>query len=171
MEESIMNHMKTFKDLLSHEADALSYLEKLENQKFDALKQVDIKKLMRINSDEEEMLHKLEVIEKKRKNLILLLSEAFSFDPCVSLSELFTYLPDEEYKSYKNELSELRNTIKGFTEKLQVTMHENSEMIRTNLDIINLTLNFANRNSQKETYGYRDKKESRENIYLVNQIA
>jgi hypothetical protein len=171
METEIMNHLRSFKELLSKEADYVSELVKLEERKYESLKLVDMEGLMRINSEEEETLQFLDSIEKKRKKIIVTLSGDFHFDPNISLAELFTHLPDEKFYETKQELIVLRTRIKNLTEKLQMNMKENSELIKSNLEIINMTLNFANRNSQKETYNYRTKKESKENIYIINQIA
>lgn len=171
MEAVLMNQLKSFMDLLLRESEALSELVTLEDSKFDALKQVEIHNLMRINALEEEILHKLGSIEKKRKNIFITLADTFHFDQNISLSELLNYLPESEYKEIKSELMELRAKIKNLTDKLQVTMHENSEMIKSNLEIINITLNFANKSEQKDTYSYRSKKERRDNIYIINQIA
>jgi hypothetical protein len=126
---------------------------------------------MKINGEEEETLQFLDSIEKKRKKIIMTLSGDLQFDPNISLSELFNHLPDENFYELKQELVVLRARIKSSTEKLQMNMKENSELIKSNLEIINMTLNFANRNTQKETYNYRTRKESKENIYIINQIA
>ena len=171
MEAILMKELRSFIELLVRESEALSELVRLEDKKYDALKQVEVQNLMRINASEEEILHKLGSIERKRKNILIALSESFHFDQNISLSELLNFLPEKECLDIKSELSELKVKIKNLTDKLQVTMHENSEMIKSNLEIINLTLNFANKSDQKETYDYRNKKEKRDNIHLVNQIA
>lgn len=171
MENEIMNHLKAFKELLAKEADYVSELVKLEERKYDALKMVDMENLMKINTEEEETLQFLESIEKRRKKIIMTLSGDFHFDPNVTLSELFNHLPDDKHYEIKQELIVLRARIKHLTENLQMNMKENSELIKSNLEIINMTLNFANRNSQKETYSLRNRKESKENIYIINQIA
>ncbi len=166
-----MDYLKSFKELLKLEAGYLSELVALEEEKYDALKQVDITLLMKVNTNEEDILQHLASIERKRKDLILNLSKIYHFNPNLSLTELFSYIMDENSQSLKNELIELRTKIKNEIGKLQISMHENSQIIQANLEIINLTMNFANRNAQKETYDYRSKKESKESIYLVNQIA
>lgn len=171
METEIMNHLRSFKDLLAKEADHVSELVRLEERKYECLKLVDMEGLTRINNEEEETLQILDSIEKKRKKIIMTLSGELHFDPNISLSELFRHLPDEKFYETKQDLIVLRTRIKNSTEKLQMNMKENSELIKSNLEIINMTLNFANRNSQKETYSYRNKKESKENIYIINQIA
>ena len=167
-----MKSLAAFEELLKKEAHALQELLKLEDDKYDALKMVDVAKLMRINSQEEESLEKLNSVEKKRKDLIVSLSKIYHFDSSLSLREIFEIIPEmPELSSSRENLLGLRNTIKNLTGRLQTTMHENSDLIQANLEIINLTLNFAQRNSQRETYGYRMRKESREGIYLVNQLA
>ena len=171
METEIMNHLRSFKELLAKEADYVSDLVKLEERKYEALKMVDMDNLMKINTEEEESLQFLESVEKRRKKIIVTLAGEFHFDANVTLSELFNYIPDDQFHETKQELIVLRARIKHLTENLQMNMKENSELIKSNLEIINMTLNFANRNSQKETYNYRNKKESKESIYIVNQIA
>lgn len=171
METLWMNQLASFREMLQKESAALKALLQLEDDKYEALKDVDVSKLMRINSSEEDILIELNQTEKKRKELIILLSKVFHFDPSLTLREIFSYIPDQDYAGIKADLLQERDSIKNLTVKLQTTMQENSEMIHANLEIINLTLNFANRHAQKETYDYRSRKESRDNIYLVNQIA
>ena len=171
MDNTIMNHLETFKGLLSRETEMVSGILSLENEKYDALKLVDVNKLMRINAEEEELLQSMDIIEVKRKELIVLLADKMGFNSDSTLSHMLEQFSDEPYSNIKIELLELRDTIKKDTENLRITMKENSEMIKANLEIINLTLNFANRNSIKETYNFRNKKESKENIYIINQIA
>ncbi len=174
MEDNLMNHLKAFRDLLAREADHVSALVKLEEQKYESLKSVDMTSLMNVNTNEEETLQMLDSIEKRRKKAIAGLAAELKIPPDITLSDLIRAIPDEKYNNLKNELIVLRNRIKGLTEKLQVNMTENSELIRSNLDIINMTLSFANRGAQKETYGDRAasaRKESRDSIYIINQIA
>lgn len=171
METILMKALESFKKLLAQETQYLSDLVMLEDDKYEALKQVEVSSLMKINSLEEEKLHCLGTVEKKRKEIILGLAEILPFDSNSTLTELLKIIPDEGFEVLKDELTGLRLKIKVLSDKLQVTLKENSEMIKTNLEIINVTLNFANRNSQRETYGYKDRKETRESIYLVNQIA
>lgn len=77
------------------------------------------------------------------------------------------YLPDR----YQGEFQVLRDSIRHKTDRLDITMRENAALIQTNLDIMNFTMNFATRAAQQETYNYRDKKESKENVNIINQIA
>jgi len=166
-----MDYLGAFRELLKLESGYLSNLVSQEDEKYEALKQVDVTGLMRINNAEEEILERLASVERKRKELIQSLSKTYAFDPNLTLTELFNYICDEDDKPIKKELLELRTSIKAEIEKLQISLQENSHIIQANLEIIGLTLNFANRNAQKETYDYRNRKESRESIYLINQLA
>ncbi len=169
--EPDMNYLKSFKELLKLESLHLESLVNLEDDKYEALKQVDVVSLMKINNDEEDILHNLSSIERKRKELIQTLSKIYNFNPNITLSDLFAYFRDEKDMTLKNELMELRAAIKDRVGKLQLSLQENSHIIQANLEIIGLTLNFANRNSQKETYNYRNKREDKGSIYLINQLA
>jgi hypothetical protein len=166
-----MNYLKSFKDLLKKEAFLISKLVDLEEEKYEALKQVEMKDLMRLNTLEEEILHSMDGVEEKRKNVLSILSETFHFDINLSLSKVLNFIPDDKFYDLKQELETLRQEIKAATGKLQMAVRENSEMLHSNMEIINLTLNFANRNFQRETYDYRMKKTMAENRYLVNQIV
>lgn len=166
-----MEHLKSFKELLKLESGYLSSLVNQEEEKYEALKQVDVTSLMRINNEEEEILHRLASVERKRKELIQTTSKIYGFTPNLSLSELFEHIFDKDDGVIKKELMEMRLNIKEEIGKLQVALQENSHIIQANLEIIGLTLNFANRNAQKETYDYRIKKESKESLYLINQLA
>jgi|GEM_PF-2185941 flagellar biosynthesis/type III secretory pathway chaperone len=166
-----MDYLKSFKELLKLESNYLSNLVSQEEDKYEALKQVDVENLMRINNEEEDILHRLASVERKRKELIHTLSKIFKFDQNLTLTELFNYICGDGDEAIKKDLMKLRTSIKQEIEKLQISLQENSHIIQANLEIIGLTLNFANRNAQKETYDYRNKKESKESIYLINQLA
>ena len=46
-----------------------------------------------------------------------------------------------------------------------------ADLINANMDIVNFTLSYANRTVQQDTYDFRNKKESKESINIINQIA
>jgi len=175
--EDRMDYLKLLKEILQQEYAKISSLVKLEEEKFEALKQVDVSLLMKINNQEEDILHQMNFLEKKRKDIIKNLASIYNFNPDLSLKEILDYLPESDsipssgQSRIKEEIMEIRESIKRRIAGLQTTLHENSEIIKANMEIINLTLNFANRNSLKETYDYRLKKESKDTINLVNQIA
>lgn len=168
MEPTLMQSLKRFTELLTREAGALESLYQMEEQKYEVLRMVDADALIRLNSLEEEQLVVMELVEKKRKDALTVLAMQMGLGSDVTLSELVAGLSSEEERE---KLAVLRDRIKHLTEKLQTAMRENRDMIQSNLEIINLTLNFANRNNQKEVYDYRSRKESRESIFLVNQLA
>jgi uncharacterized protein YihD (DUF1040 family) len=171
MENLVNNYLESFRELLCREAGMVKSLLGLEEEKYDALKQVAVKDLVSINTREEDILQFMDGVERQRKELLLLLARAFGFEPETTLSQMLAKLPDDPFAALKGELSALRDDIKGSSGKLQVTMKENSGMVRANLEIINLTLQFANRHAIKETYDYRSRRGARENITIINQIA
>jgi hypothetical protein len=170
MDASQMNYWSLLRDMLVRERDTLSELVILEGRKFEALKKVDISKIIMINSQEEDYLQKMESIEKKRKEILLILSKHHHFDSDVTITQLIESIP-AELEKYKDILTDLRLAIKSIADNLGAALHENSRIIKTNLEIINATLNFANKGDQKETYNYNNKKVNRSNLFLINQIA
>ncbi len=159
--------LDVFRKILKDAEHSIHQLLQLEEKKYDALKSVDIKELMNINSVEEEIVQLVDDIERKRVNVLRELSDALHIKPSVHLQELIKHMPD----NYRAEFSVLRESIHRKTDKLDVAMRENAVLIQTNLDIMNFTMNFATRAAQQETYNYRDKKESKENVNIINQIA
>jgi hypothetical protein len=142
-------------------------LASFEEQKFDALKQVDIKKLMQLNSEEDVLVHQMDALDKKRTLLIGRLTRELGIEMSVPLSELIAHFPLETQEEFQM----LRKNIKKLTSKMETTMRENSRMIQSNLNIINFTLNFANRGAVTETYNYRERGEGHKNLHIINRIA
>jgi hypothetical protein len=171
MEDLVKGYLENFRELLRREAELVKSILGLEEEKYDALKQVNVKDLLSINSREEDLLQFMDGVERQRKELLLLLARAFGFEPENTLSQMLANVPDDPFAVLKNELLALREEIKSSSSKLQVTMKENSGMVKANLEIINLTLQFANRHAIKETYDYRSRRGARENITIINQIA
>lgn len=171
MENSVKAYLENFRELLRKEAELVASILGLEDEKYDALKQVNVKELMAINIREEDVLQFMDGVERKRKELLVLLARTLGFEPENTLSQMLSKVPDDPYLSIKNELLELRLEIRQSSDKLQITMKENSEMVKANLEIINLTLQFANRHAIKETYDYRSRRQTRDNISIINQIA
>ena len=167
MDNMLVVKLDAFRKILGEADRSIQQLLQLEEKKYDALKSVDIKELMSINSVEEEIVQLVDDIERKRVNVLQDLSIALHVKPGIHLQELIKHVPD----NYRGEFSVLRESIRRKTDKLDVAMRENAVLIQTNLDIMNFTMNFANRTAQQETYNYRDKKESKENINIINQIA
>ena len=151
---------------LLKEADrAVLQLSKLEEQKHEALSQVDIKKLMKINSTEEEIVQWVDLLEEKREILIESLCARLGIAPDVVLSEIAAYGNENQ----RRQMLELKQSIKEHSGNLDVFMRENSDLIQSNLDILNFTMNFSA--VGHETYDYRSKKESQNNVYIINQLA
>jgi K+ transporter len=171
MEMENMKLLYTFKEILLEESASVLKLMKLEEHKYDALKAVDINSLMKLNQFEEEIIFMLDQIEQRRKEIVQKIAVFMKCPVNVTLTELIGLLPDDIDAALKLELDVIRESIKKNTSKLEVTSRENAHMVQSNLDIINLTLSFANRNSVKETYDYRNKKDGRENRFLINHIA
>ncbi len=167
METDLRNSLDDFRKVMSDIGRSLGQLSDLEDRKYDALKVVDIKSLMKLNADEEDLIQISSELEKRRSLIVRHLSRQFGFDSNATLKEIITYLPLEEQESF----NEIRKDIKSNTHKLSTTLRENETLIRTNLDIVNFTMSVINRDSQKETYDYRTHKGSRENIGMVNKFA
>ncbi len=167
MDTNLTKLLDAFRKVLADADHSIQQLLKLEEKKYDALKQVSVKELMSINSVEEEIVQLVDALEKKRQDILVQLSDVLHVRPGIQLQELIMYLPDR----YQGEFQVLRDSIRHKTDRLDITMRENAALIQTNLDIMNFTMNFATRAAQQETYNYRDKKESKENVNIINQIA
>lgn len=167
MDKSLTDLLDVFRKVLKDADHSIQQLLQLEEKKYDALKQVSVKELMRINSVEEEIVQLIDALEKKRQDTLMLLADVLHVKPSIQLQDLIRHLPDR----YQGEFQVLRDSIRNKTDRLDITMRENAALIQTNLDIMNFTMNFATRSAQQDTYNYRDKKESKENVNIINQIA
>ncbi|OHD53644.1 MAG: hypothetical protein A2Y33_06900 [Spirochaetes bacterium GWF1_51_8] len=162
-----MKELANFETVLNELTAAVESLVSHEEQKYDALKQIDVKKLMELNSEEEILMQQLDGRDKKRAVLINRMAREFGIEPSAPLSELITQFPLEMQERFH----ELRRKIKRLSTKLETAVRENSRLIQNNLNIINFTLNFANRGAVTETYNYRERGEGHKNLHIVNRIA
>jgi flagellar biosynthesis/type III secretory pathway chaperone len=162
-----MKELAGLETILNNIASVIESLAAFEEQKFDALKQVDIKKLMQLNSEEDILVQQMDALDKKRAVSIGRLTRELGIDLSVPLSELIAHFPPDKQEEFQR----LRKSIKSRTIKMETTMRENSRMIQSNLNIINFTLNFANRGAVTETYNYRERGEGHKNLHIINRIA
>lgn len=172
MSVPLTNNFISFKDILEKISIYVEQLVELENQKYEVLTQLEIKRLMEINSREDEITHEIDILEQQRKNSILKLSYELGFDSGITLSEMITYFP----LSLQDELHRIRHSIKENSRRLEIIMRENSYIIQANLEIINFTLSFANRSADLNTYQLSDKNHTSQksndlNLHIVNHIA
>ncbi|MGC8765473.1 MAG: flagellar protein FlgN [Brevinematia bacterium] len=171
MEEALMNYFKRLLTILQKEHDAIELVLKLENEKYDALKSVDVKKLMELNSQEEGLLELLSSTEKKRKELIVSLSKEFNLDKNLSLNDLIEIFNEKIDNDLKVEIITLKDRIKHISERLRAVVRENEELIKSNMEIISLTLSFASKHSLYETYNHRNRGDGVSKVYLINSLA
>lgn len=167
MEHDVRLGLEDFRKVMKDINRSLEQLIVLEDRKYEALKLVDIKNIMKLNADEEDLIQISGELEKKRLLIVRHLAKDYGFPQNATLSEIVTYLPLEEQESF----SEIRRDIKSNTNKLSVTLRENETLVRANLDIVNFTMSVINKDCQKETYDYRTHKNARENIGMVNKLA
>lgn len=167
MENDLRNSLDDFRKIMSDINRSLEQLTSTEDRKYEALKVVDVKTLMKLNADEEDLIQIAAELEKRRSLIVRHLAKQYGFDPMATLSEIVTYLPLEVQESF----AEIRKSIKTNTNKLALTLRENETLVRTNLDIVNFTMSVINKDCQRETYDYRNQKSARENIGMVNKLA
>ncbi|MCX7821505.1 MAG: flagellar protein FlgN [Brevinematales bacterium] len=171
METSIMNYFKKLATILFKEKEILELVLKVENEKYDILRFVDVKGLMDLNSQEEGFLELLSSIEKRRKDIIISMCKEKGINPDLSLKEIIEHFSGQIDEDIKNEITELRESIKQISEKLRSIVRENEQLIKSNMEIISLTLNFANKHSSYETYNFRNKGEAASRVHLINSLA
>ncbi len=171
MEEIIMNYLKKLSSILQKERNVLEMVSKLENEKYDALKSVDVKRLMDINSQEEGLIELLGSAEKKRKEVIVQLSKEFNLDKNLSLTQIIENFKGMIDESLRLELLKEKENIKHISEKLKAVVRENEGLISSNLEIISLTLSFASKHSFYDTYNHRNKGEGISKVHLVNSLV
>lgn len=171
MESSVMNYFKKLATVLFKEKEILELVLKVENEKYDILRFVDVKGLMDLNSQEEGFLELLSSIEKRRKDIIIAMCKEKGINPDLSLKEIMEYFNSEIDEEIKNEITDLRESIKNISERLKAVVRENEQLIKSNMEIISLTLNFANKHSSYETYNFRNKGEAASRVHLINSLA
>ncbi len=171
MESSVMNYFKKLATVLFKEKEILELVLKVENEKYDILRFVDVKGLMDLNSQEEGFLELLSSIEKRRKDIIIAMCKEKGINPDLSLKEIMECFDSEIDEETKNEITDLRESIKSISEKLRAVVRENEQLIKSNMEIISLTINFANKHSSYETYNFRNKGEAASRVHLINSLA
>jgi len=171
METVVMNYFKKLIQTLTKEKDVLESILKLENEKYEILRNVDIKGLMEINSQEEGLLEMIDTVEKKRKEIIFYLCKEYNLDRNLSLKEIVSILKEEIGEEIEKEISSLRENIKNVSENLKAAVRENEALIKSNLEIISLTLNLTGKHSFYETYNHKSKGDSFSKVHIVNSLA
>ncbi len=146
--------------------DEVKLLLQLENEKFTALKEVDVKELLRLNALEEEHLSVMSEYDRQRQVLIVELAEFHGLDISLSLSELVKKFPANAGLS----LVELGEDIRHDTRRLDISVRENKSLIQANMEIIQMTLSYA---GQEEKIGYEhsDGYSASSTLAMVNHIA
>ncbi len=169
--EEIMNFFKKLATTLFKEKEVLELILKVENEKYDVLRFVDVKGLMELNSQEEGFLELLSSIEKKRKEIISEICKHFNIEEDISLRQLLEHFENRLDDSIVNEIKDLRETIKNISEKLKAVVRENEQLIKSSMEVISLTLNFASKHSIYETYNFRNKNDATSKVHLINSLA
>lgn len=173
MDNQRMQTLDAFFRALDKETECLEQLIALENEKNDALRQVDVEALMKVNANEEEVMQFMEGTERRRKEIVISLARENRMTPDVTLAELVKGLPDDVPADVREKMQKSRTRIRELTDKLQVVLKENREMVQANLSIIDMTLGYAQKKDKSETYNYgtQNSKESRDKLFIINQIA
>lgn len=167
MESQIMKLLQDLRDVMKRMDVNLNHILELENQKYTALKQVDMENLNRINTDEEDYILYSDSLDKKRMAIIMDLAETIGFDKSLRLEKMLEYFPIEWHETFR----EIRDSIRKKTHKLEITMKENAEIIKSNLEIVNFTLSLVHQDTDNDTYDYHNKKKSEKQYNLIDRMA
>jgi len=163
--------LNSLKETLNYELESVKKIYQLENNKYDELRDVNLKEIMKINIEEDYLLQYLDSIENKRSDLVSKISKELKCNEITTINEIINNLPDD-FQEYKNYFDKINQEIRSYTKKLLLLTKENSELIRINLDIINMTLSYSEQILKIDTYNNNDIKNIiKSNKFLINQIV
>lgn len=133
--------------ILTKIGDELHLLLQFENEKYEALKSVDVRELLRLNTLEEEHLMVMSEYDRQRQVFIAELAEFHGLDVGLTLKGMAELFPDNTGQ----QLAELGDKIRHDSRRLGLTVRENQALIQANMEIIQMTLSYA---GQEEKMGY-----------------
>lgn len=134
-----LEHTLTMFSTVLKEIKNLMYrLLESEDNKYDALRSIDIDKLIKSNEIEEELLSSFEILEKVRQDHVETLSLMLGFDASLPLSEFISKIPEPQARLLLEESEQIRilaERINTATERNRYILNSNSEIIAQVLEI------------------------------------
>ncbi|SFB71246.1 FlgN protein [Brevinema andersonii] len=113
-----------------------------EDNKYDALRSIDIYKLIKSNEIQEELLSSFEILEKVRQDHVETLSLMLGFDASLSLSEFAAKIPQPQADILLSESEQIRI----LAERISIATERNSYILNNNAEIIAQILEIAGGN-------------------------
>lgn len=113
-----------------------------EDHKYDALRSIDIEKLIQSNEIQEELLSSFEILEKVRQDHVETLSLMLGFDASLPLSEFAPKIPQPQADILLAESEQIR----VLAERINTATERNSYILNSNAEIIAQILEVAGGN-------------------------
>jgi len=123
---------KQLLDVLSQIKDTVQKILETEDQKYDVIKNMEIDQLLIVNDEEADLLHKIEILEAKRVDLIETLSLKIGFDPEQPISKIVEFLP----VGYKDKILSISMDIKNLCTRLDIIPARNEYILKNRVEII-----------------------------------
>ena len=123
---------KQFLDILSQIKDTVQKILETEDQKYDIIKNMEIDQLLVVNEEEADLLHKIEIFETKRVDLMETLSLKVGFDPQQPISKIAKFLPEEHQKN----ILSISMDIKKLCTRIDIITDRNEYILKNSVEII-----------------------------------
>jgi len=152
--------------LLKEEAKVLERILSLEEKKYQALKDVNLEQLMKVNEQEEFFIQEIHSLETKR-------TQIFSHLQIYGMGENFsTFINSLDDPSYQNELKNIYLHLADLRDRIKIQNEENKQLIQLNSEIISMTLGLFQQ-THGETYSspHAPIKKENNNSFLVNHVV
>ena len=123
---------KQLLDVLSQIKDTVQKILEIEDQKYDVIKNMEIDQLLVVNEEEVDLLHKIEILEAKRVDLIETLSLKIGFDPQQPISKIAKFLPNEDQEN----ILSISMEIKNLCTRIDIITDRNEYILKNSVEII-----------------------------------
>ena len=123
---------KQLLDVLSQIKDTVQKILEIEDQKYDVIKNMEIDQLLVVNEEEVDLLHKIEILEAKRVDLIETLSLKIGFDPQQPISKIAKFLAEEDQEN----ILSISMEIKKLCTRIDIITDRNEYILKNSVEII-----------------------------------
>ena len=123
---------KQLLDVLLQIKDTVQKILETEDQKYDIIKNMEIDQLLVVNEEEADLLHKIEILETKRVDLIETLSLQIGFDPQQPISKVAKFLPE----GYQEIVLSTSMDIKKLCTRIDILTDRNEYILKNSVEII-----------------------------------
>ena len=140
----------------------------IEDEKYEAIKEMNIEPLIALNEQEDELVFQIDSLETKRLNVIESLSMHYGFSIDIAVVALADFLPQETGQ----EILHLSKEIKSICERLGIITERNEYLLANSTEMITQILELVQGNTHDQYNQHGSSTESKKSqIHMLDQIV